>query len=499
MLSMTRRTPTADVTRSARGPVVLTLATGVMLALAAASPAEAQVNPDTVELDPTPVRLPTAGIAVHIPVGSTANTTWVGPQASLDILAQDQTWLIKVVTIRPSDPTLTRQQLAEQILRQLKESVSVRQIRPGEHGPEVQPGQSLGQVLAFEPELTISGRAASRLYFQAPAPGSDTAALVHGHTVLAHGPGRFVTFELITTATEFSRTRRIYETVVAGARLEDPDQAAAARAAAIETGVALRARLDAEDLTVAIGLQPEQWFRLYKPGPTGLATDDTELAYRRVRTWVGQRGELHPGRPRARWSAADLQEGYLVSIAARLLQDDRIYDTISIFFMTPDGEEEAWSVRMAIRQRAAGARAPEQWTVTGARDGRTLTVSTASGSQPAEVTRARVPERGYLTQVEQYLLPTLLARTGIAGEFGFYAYQSARSAIVFRRDTLAPGSGDAAWELATRFEDETPVQVTQLDQDGRILRSVLSDGRVWEPIELARLHQLWKSKGLPLD
>ncbi len=449
-------------------------------------------NPGLVELADEAFHLDSVGLSIRLPTDTRAQATKIGDRASVQIMPTDNTWIINIQTPLTSNPNATVKEAADQTLALLQ----------GSHGV-VDPDQknvmeTQARLIDRTGHLLINQQPAERLYVTTPR--TDATRLVKGYTIFKPAPKQFVVFELIVPEPEFARVRGVYETTIATASFADPAAVAAARGALVKAGVALFAGFTPADYSAALDSQV-RWYRLFKPAPGGADMDATELGYRGLKFFKGQRGEINPEKPRNRWTSADEQEGYMVFLQARVLDGADTIDTVARCFMTPDRHEEAWSVRMI----KADKRAKElgRWTETGARVADDLNVAVNGPGNDDRPIRPFIQGEGYLSQVESYLLPSLLLRAAtknrIQGDFGFYTYRSDSEAISLRRDTLArdPAAG-GTWTIATRFhEDSTPQRSTFTDK-GDLIRTDLGDGRFWEPTDLKTLLALWQKKGLPI-
>src|SRR5690606_29377970 len=194
------------------------------------------------------------------------------------------------------------------------------------------------------------------------------------------------------------------------------------------TGQAFLNSLPASEYLAALPEEPVRWLRTVAPSPTS-ADGLREIGYQRVEMRTGKRGELNPQKPSSRWSQTELEDGILVKIEARAVLGPpenpaaQVVDSQSIFWMKLDEQgrgEEAWSMRMILKERGEES----LYTEVGARLGDQLTVTVnAPGLPPAEK-RWRIPDAGYLSQVETHLLPRLLARADAQVDVAFYAYSS---------------------------------------------------------------------------
>ncbi|MCA9299339.1 MAG: hypothetical protein KDA28_09745, partial [Phycisphaerales bacterium] len=239
---------------------------------------------------------------------------------------------------------------------------------------------------------------------------------------------------------------------------------------------------------------PNQFERIYRPAPGGAEADEKEMGYRRVRAWMGSRNDLSTGEP----SKDAKPDGYLLRIDGLVLLDDgRRADSKSVYFLSRDRRQEAWTMTMAIR--GSGAAKPEVWSELGARSGSSMSVQVNQGGRSSHTLRPSIEGPGYISQLESYLLPQLLIRAGKPGKYAFYAYD--QSAESNRLKTVELGRVDdrpGLWRTTTRRVDEQ-FETADFNEYGRLIRSESSDGLIKRPIEFDRLYRIWESKGLPLD
>lgn len=463
------------------------------------------------EFAETPMRIDSVGLTMLLPTGAGVQSQRLGTHTTVRVAPAppDETWILNVDTPQSSNLDLTPARVAEEVLNQILESVGVPLQKPDAgKGFETKSVESAGVVLERNDAVTIPGSrtSGSRFYVKLPR-GAGEAPAIRGYTVFQIGPGRFVTFDLLTTEPQFARTRRIYELTVATAKFEDASTVTATRGAAVEAGVAVLSGLTPADLEQIIKNRPETWYRVYREAATKASADANELGYQRVRAWMGQRGELDSTRERSRWQAADRQAGVLVQIEGRSIREPRmvdgkrvftVIDTRGTYFMTPDRTEEAWAIQMAIRD--PGKRTPETWLETGARSSGSMSVTVSGAARVGESARPFVPDHGYANQVESLLLPQILIRSAKAGEYGLYTYQSEFGNVRLRRDVLErPADGSEMWRVTTRMHEDAEPRVSLYRDSGELISSRLPDGTILEPTTFERLMNLWKSKGLPLN
>ncbi|TVQ60532.1 MAG: hypothetical protein EA379_07860 [Phycisphaerales bacterium] len=443
-------------------------------------------------LSDQPVLFEALGLTVRLPEDTLVETASMGG-ARQSVVVSDigMDWRIIIADESGRNIRSSPREVTTQIIENIVAESPRRSIDP-------ETGLPLGgnvEVLERSDGLEINRLRASRVYIARRA--LDNSVLVEGYTVFQSERERFIVFKLETSPEHYAKGRAAYEAVVDTATFPDASEVSAERAAAIRAGERLLRGLEYEDYLEALPERAE-WRRLFRPAASGNPDEDREIAYQRIEIREGFRGELSR-RPRDAWAVSDHDEGLIARIAARYLDAGRIIDSESIYYMTPPGTptpEESWTVRMAIRDQDSEA----VWMETGVRRGGRLTVRvTPPGSEPTEKSW-QTPSEAYLTQVETYLLPRLLAHSGAPLIFGFYAYNSSTSEISLRRDVLSPAPDDEpGWTLRTRMGEGAAERVSRLSPDGEILRVDLSDGTAMEPIEVERLRDLWRSKGLPTN
>ncbi len=493
----------------------LSLAAALSLASTHLTPAFAQQAPNSkaaaegIAMAKEPFRLDSVGLTLNLPEGAIAQSTRAGDQLAVQLTPAppDSSWLVNIQTPMSKNEALTAEEVATEVLNQLLGSVGVLDRKVTGDGKIVEKvtstsGTVLEPVRAFEvagisPELRRPG---ARFYVKLPR-GAGETAMVRGYTVFRIAPGRFVTFDLATTEPYLAMAKLAYETTVGTARFADLASMAASRGAAVESGIDFMNRLSPSEYDAAIESLKDQYYRLYVPASTGADNDATEIAYRRVRATKGMRGEITAGANPSTFKGTDRQQGYLVRIDARYLQGQRVVDSVGIYFMTPDRTEEAWTLQMAIRE--PGQPKPAVWREIGARDGLSMSVTLSGTGEKDQTWRPVVPEVGYITMVESFLLPQLLIGSKAKpGERAFYTYQSKYPdhKIRLRRDMLAQvADRNGAWKLTTRHSEEEDPQVSIYNERADLVQIALPDSSVMAPTTLQRLADIWRNKNLPMD
>lgn len=451
------------------------------------SPAK-PVNAGAARLAEEPVRIDAVGLSFFPLEGLRAETTSVGGQSSMSLKPADGSWVVNILTPRTSNPDTSVEDVCNEAIKQITAAA----------GAVFQDGKLQGwrgKILGQDYKLVINGMPAGRFYLEVPQ-GEKEPSLARGYTVFKVGSDRFTIFDLTTTAREFDRVKSVYETLVGTATFEDPGELAAARGAAVSAGIRLMQGIDEQALRDIASTTPERWERLYKPGVTGAASDDTEIAYRRIRTWLGKRGEVNASRKPESFRGVETQEGILVRIDARQIVDGRIFDSQGMYFVSFDRAEETWTLSNNVREGNEKSVATE----TGARSGKSMTVSTVVTGDPGQTIKPVIQGDGYISRVESFLLPQLLIHGAAPADYGFYVYQSDTGNIRLRRDELAqPPDSPNVWKITTKLKEDGKPMVSLFTRKGEFVRTEMPDGSRWEPTTLNQLVKLWREKNLPLD
>lgn len=473
-----------------RIPILVIFAACALIAPTAAQPQqprEGSVQPNPIVFSSEPFEIKSLGLTIRLPIGARLDTSSIGvTNASFALFAKDNTWIIKLLTPESHDLSLTAANVADGLLAELSRSWTARDPLTN------RVTMSAITELFRDDSLVLGTMRASRFYARVPRPNG--AVLVNGYTIIRTAPGRFVIFQLDCMEAEYDRARMAYETILATVRFRDPTEMSADRASGLLAGDRLLMHFNSDDL-VSMLPESQQFYRLYRPGTTGLESDDIEVAYQVVDIHRGQRGELTPSRSKSRWIQSDRDWGFVVNVKARFLDGKQVIDSESIFFLSLDRTKEAWSTKMAIKQ----GRKTALFIETGARDGDAIEVNTIRPGEPPQAKRWKKPPLGYLSQVEKYLLPMMLTAMGAQTEFAFYTYQSQHNDLMLRRDTLTLSDTTGQWILDTTDNEDVSKDTTFLSANGDVVRKKLANGVVMEAIKPDRLARIWRNKGLPTE
>ncbi len=507
----------------------LTLAAGTS-GICSAQPADSKlVNEDrlarpsdtrnlrpVVELASEPVRLESVALTFYPPANARVQTTSVGGSSSIEIYpdnaSKDNAWYMVIKAPRVSGERTAAQEADGALVDLIAANGLVFDAAKGIKGPQIKEMweknqiKNLGNFLGFQGlvqsrnrELEFEGfpSKAEQFFLSLPS-GANQEPLMRGLTVVKVGPDRFVTFELFTTKPYFEQAKDIYTVLLHAAKIGDPAAIARQRGDAITAGIGLFDTLTAQDFDAIISAYGERWERRYKPAASSDPGDATELGYRCIKVWKGKRGELDPDRKIKTFTDLESQEGYLVRIDARLIEGKDLIDSRSMFFVSPDRAEESWSIGLGVQGMDRTNR--RSYSEIGVRSGKNLSVTVAGTGNPGITSKPVIESAGYISRVDSYLLPQILVRTGLQGDFGFYVFQSDTGNIKMRRDVISqPSDRPDCWTLQTRLSEDGKLQTSTYTSQGVLLSSSLPDGSVWEPTDIRRLETLWKTKGLPMN
>lgn len=454
-----------------------------------------------IEFSDEPLRLDAVGLTMQIPMGSRAQSSTVGSDVSASILGESSSWLINVRTPRlAGDVKLTSREVLEQIAEHIASAsgeVFIARETDGRFKSKPFAARfndvagSYAKLLGEPETIIINGMQAERVYIELP-PIRQFPATVRGLTVFKSGAVQFVVADLTVILSDFSSVKPIYETTLATTTIINDAQLTNRRAAAVKLGQALIAGLKPNDYEAALTAKPERWLRRYRPAANGSIRDAQELGYARIRTAKGTRNAVatSPG-------PTGNQEGYVIRVDYRMLDGtDGVVDSRGTYFTTPERDDEVWQVENSIKRGGNSIVIIER----GGRNGKSMTVSIEGQGRAPMTIKPILQGDGYITIVEDLLLPRFLVVSGLQGELGFYAYRSDTGTIRYRRDTISidPQNSNVVL-LATTRGDDAKSQTSRYSKSGDFIQTLLPDNSIWEPTTPEALMRIWKDKGLPLD
>ena len=304
---------------------------------------------------------------------------------------------------------------------------------------------------------------------------------VLGQGYLQIGPRTFALLSMQATQDAQSEAVKVFDRVVRSVRVQDPREVAGRRAKLIEAGHAWATTLTAGRIRDA--LVPEQWLRVVAQGKDvgymQITQQTTEMLGRKG---VGVRVRSH-----VEWGAKSV-------------------DTLSDFFLSDDFENEIWSIRSTTRGAGggsavgagAGAVGPANttWVETGLRAYDLVTVNrdTPTGRESHEW---RIPDQGYLSQVQLTLADRLLVLSGAcppgsdAIEMGFYTYDPSQAELSFRT-VRAEVEADGTTLVTTRPSPDQAAHRTRLMPDGSLVRRERQGGQTLVSTSKEHVMALWR-------
>lgn len=486
------------IPRSLRRPVIhaavaLATLTAVLILTSprlAAQPVFPEPDPSSVTLADEPLRLDAIGLSVTPPLGSTSHTQSIGGRVTSSIILPDKAGVVSIQRRTTTREDLSLMEIEEALLKKtldLPDGVTGVTI-------ETRVETGIGESLGRSPFISAAGRIIRPFYVRLNDVGDDP---YRGFAIIRTSSLDFVLFQLFAPEPTFEQARVMFEVMLQTTTLDDAGETDDRRGELVTAGVDLFSRLTHADYESVVKDFPEQFERIYRPAPGGAAADEQEVGYRRVRAWLGHRDELTEKEPPQTGTTRE-PTGYLLRIDGLVLLDDgRRADSRSIYYLSRDRRQEAWSVEMAIRQ--IGRSRPEVWSELGARSGRSMSVQISQGGSSSHTVRPLIEGPGYLSRLESFLAPQLIIQAGKPGEYAYYTYdQTAEVNTIRYVEAERVADRPDLWRITTRRLDEQ-FEAADFNEYGRLIRSETSDGLIKRPIEFDRLYSIWQSKGLPLD
>jgi hypothetical protein len=457
-----------------------------------------------VHLAADPIHIEGVGLTIHVPVDSLTENSVYQKRATTTVQLPENLGAVVLQERRTKKIDLTTKEVADGIITQL---LALTPWLDGQTNPETGEDEvaivgTRAHVMSRDKAKKIDTYTADHTYVAIPREGTNEFT-IRGSTLIKTGPGRFILIELFTSLSKLERAKEMYEVMLATIKIDDPTKSASRRAAEIAMGIRILDRLTESDYRQVFEQNAERWERLYRQSPSGSTSDDEEIGYRRIRAHIGQRGQLSPQKPKDLWTPTEQEQGYIVQIDARILDQASVIDTRATYFLSMDFSEEAWVVNLSIAEPADQFGTPgkkSRWQEIGARRGKDISIRIIPQSEAVTKIRPQIQGQGYISVVQSFLLPQLLVQVGIPGDMAFYAYQTTSGTIRLRTESLSQSDkGRKLWRLNTRLNADAEPQETIITAEGKVLRTTFSDGRRWETLPLDQLVRLWKRKGLPLD
>ncbi len=342
--------------------------------------------------------------------------------------------------------------------------------------------QSVVQVANVHPqarileqaEATVMGRRSSVLYFQMTSPKGEK--LVLGQALVPITLTTLAVLRLDVEEARFARSRPVFEAMLFSMNARDVQVLDKERRALIDRGTHWKRGLTNDAIRSA--LAPEQWFRIVEAG--------RDIGFLYVVQGRGNNMNM---------------PGIRVEVGTRLELAGQRIDSVSRFFMSESGTEEVWSIRTTSRQlglprkpTVQDKKKPAQpdetiWSESGVRSDIVVKVTREGPEGPKRLEWVK-PSEGYLSQVEVFLLGSLLPGNA-AAEYGFYAYHPNQGRLSFRTEKVEPAA-DGSYVVRSRPTLDQPEQVTRYDAKGRLLERELGEGRKLIPSSKSEVSSIFK-------
>ncbi len=331
------------------------------------------------------------------------------------------------------------------------------------------------------------------LYFYLPQ--TKQGPWVTAQTFVQISPKVFVLFQLETPKAKYDLANPVYKAVIASLKMTDPRELVAKRETLLDAGHELLAKLQFEKLKDQ--LIPEQWFRFVE--------GDRDIGYMRIRQAYGKLD----GREIANNNAME-RMGFKIEVMARIQLGNTLYDSINTSYVSTERDEEIWSIRTTERPRDPRKitqfklRDQQQlkfdaqqipidmqntWVETGLLSNGKIQLNRRQPTSDRNYTWD-MPPKGYLTQVDLYLLPMMLADQP-DGQWGFYAYHPNKGKVSFRTERLEHLAGGKYRVYSRLSPEDIQEQVTDYQANGQIIKRVLAGGRMLIPAPRHQIERLW--------
>lgn len=316
------------------------------------------------------------------------------------------------------------------------------------------------------------------------------------YTIFKPLPGTFVVYGVRGDGGKADRIVKITKASVNTFRFRDPAAVARELQAGIDATTKVVSNLTEADYRRM--LIPDSWYRVYTKGD-GL---DNEIAYYRMREDIGPRGLVGAIRDPSQFSAAEAEEGLLVSQTARFLvptqgQSDGIVSEIeSLAWMSFDRKQEIWSTRQVTYEKVArGYRVASRSSISGSRQGGRIDVAVNVDGAGTSNPNFTVPD-AYVSQAEQHLIYRIL-NPGHEGTFNMYLFRPQTTDVKRRSEIIKATNDPNRFTVESRQDPSQPATTKIISAKGEIIRMEAPNGQITEPSDPAVLQKLWRAKGLP--
>ncbi len=446
--------------------------------------------PSGKELERIATSVPILGFSIHLPNGSEVQRQ----QSSAGLTYQFLPSVVPAPTAQNPQAVIRPWSLRAQVVQGGADQTSPTELIGELVAAQRQSGAVLSPLATTH--LEIEGNEPFTLdYFEQQLP--DGVRVIWGYTAISVRENHFLLFTLLLSPETYQPYRPVLEESLKTIRRTSKAETSLSLRACMSRGQTFLDSLTPDRLKKLIGLR--QWVRIYRPASAANGTDQ-EVGYALLNVEMGNKEAVQSG------DKQDHQEdGLLITVQARVVVDAErsVYrDSIGLYWMAWNQEEEIWSVRGTQRQGEAelseaesGLRLPES---TGNPRPELIVIRAGRESNTRTPSQWKVPNV-YLSQPLGWLLGRLLPTTADAvGEycFYFYDYTSESPTLSRRLDHWAPATdGSGGWILTTRLNPTAP-PTTARYLDGVLIDQQTADGVRTVPITSAELDKIWNTKRL---
>lgn len=325
-------------------------------------------------------------------------------------------------------------------------------------------------------------------------PAGDLQRSVHGWLALPAPGNQTILVALLTNEGGWrSESERIMASL-GTLEVLNPVDLVARRLAGLDAAEQRLATLSREALSPLIG--HDEWRRIR-------SRDGTDLGYGRVQVEEAPRGILNGPPPEVGYSNALAAQGLLVRLESRIVADAEsgiVFDTLGLYWMSWDGQEEAWRARTTRWKDQISSGTQE----TGMRTRPTLgnprsrlIVLRQDESSNMEASFESPLEQPFVPKALSWVLGTWLGRDGAEGTFAWHAFDDSATEprIAMRTDVLEP-TGDGAWRLTTGIGEHGTTLETIVDARGRLLQQNQPGGVEVTVSSEQTLQSIWAPRNL---
>lgn len=312
--------------------------------------------------------------------------------------------------------------------------------------------------------IEVGDLKAGQQYFAIPQPSTADALL--GQTIVLVDAQTYAIVEVNAAAKHADIAKRVYNAVLQSLEVADQAELVKQRREAIDRSEKWRAALNEKQLRAAVG--PAKLYRIVQD-------DQQDIGWMRFTRGTGEFAG---------------QQGVQVVVETHLEIGQITVDSKADYFRPFNTlEGEVWSVRSGVTRTTPRGEQKQLVMETGTASLGTITVKIdGSGDADIDDMQFQRPDKGYLPQVDGWLLPWLLPHD-TAGEYGFYWFNTNDNEMTYRVDRVTPTLN--GFTIATRLSPNSAELKATYDRHGNLIEKDLGSGRKLIPTEPAKLRAIW--------